>query len=188
VERIATLFIKQTNQEKEKRDKARATPSSSIHACIKKVEHDIINFNFNTAISAMMIFFNDTDWRSKINVKGEWEGEGFDQQAAEKFLILLHPFAPHLAEHCWQLLGHAESIQLQPWPGFDEKLAAGDTVTIAVQVNGKLRASLNVTRGTSDTKLQRLALNHDGVKKYLQDVKVQRVVVVKDKVVSIVTE
>ena len=183
IERIATLFSAQVNTP----DKMRTQPSSSIHACIKKVEHDIINFNFNTAISAMMIFMNSDDWRSTLKPDGTWSGDGWDQKAAENFLVLLHPFAPHLAEHCWQLLGHTKSIQVASWPTLDVVLAAGDTVTIAVQVNGKLRASLNMVRGTSDKELERLALNHEAVKKYLQDVKVQRVVVVKDKVVSIVT-
>ncbi len=153
--------------------KLRAEPVAAIHRTVKKVTEDIESFSFNTAVSAMMIFVNGDEW---------------DREAAEKFLVLLNPFAPHLAEHCWALLGHAESIQRQPWPTFDPAMLATEAVSIAVQVNGKLRATLDIRRGAPDAEVQAAALALEPVQRSLKDQKPQRVVVVQDKIVSIVTD
>ena len=149
-----------------------AETTGAIHATVKKVTQDIESFSFNTAVSAMMIFLNADTW---------------DRESAEKFAVLLNPFAPHLAEHCWQLLGHADSIQMQPWPSYDASLAAGDTVDVAVQVNGKLRATISVARGTPEAELRAQALAHPDVAKHLGDVEPARVVAVPDRVVNVVT-
>jgi len=184
IDRVATLFAVQAATP----DKTRATPSASIHRTVEKVGKDIESFSFNTAVSAMMIFLNNEDWRSKLNASSTWEGDGFDKTAAEKFLVLLNPFAPHLAEYCWQLLGHKDSIQHQPWPTFDPALAAGDTVDVAVQVNGKLRATIGVPRGTTEAELRSQALAHPDVARFVGSVEPRRMVVVVDRVVNIVTE
>ena len=184
IDRVATLFAVQAATP----DKTRATPSASIHRTVEKVGKDIESFSFNTAVSAMMIFLNNEDWRSKLNASSPWEGDGFDRVAAEQFLVLLNPFAPHLAEYCWQLLGHKDSIQRQPWPTFDPALAAGDTVDVAVQVNGKLRATIGVPRGTTEAELRSQALAHPDVARFIGGAEPSRVVVVVDRVVNIVTE
>lgn len=182
LERILVLFTTQLKQG----DKPRVNLSRLIHATIKKVEEDIMSFNFNTAVSTLMIFFNNEDWRSKLNAAGQWEGDGWDNEAAKKFLILLHPFAPHLAEYLWQAMGHKQSIQLQPWPTFDPKLVVDDQVTMAVQVNGKLRSSFTTSRDSKEEDLKAQALSLDSVKRHVDVKNIIKVVVVPGKIINIV--
>ena len=100
-----------------------------LHKTIKKVEEDITLYKFNTAISAMIILVNE----------GLPEDMEFQEEWKEKFVVMLHPFAPHMAEEIWSMMGKTESIFEVSWPEYDEFMLVDDEVTIAVQVNGKLR-------------------------------------------------
>ncbi len=104
-----------------------------LHKTIKKVSEDIEAMRFNTAISAMMVFTNHIYKVKKIS-----------KDSAKTLTILLSPFAPHMGEELWQILGSNETIAYQPWPSFDEELAKDDLITMAVSVNGKTRATLDV--------------------------------------------
>ncbi len=101
-------------------------------------------------------------------------------------MLLLSPYAPHLAEELWERLGHAPSVSQQPWPDFDPELARDDLVTIAVQVLGKMRATLEVEPGTAATELERLALAQENVQRHIEGKTVRKVIVVPDRVVNIV--
>lgn len=184
LERVEVLFTALI------KDKNRLQPITStlIHSTIKKVTDDITNFNFNTAISTLMIFFNSKDWRPKLNSEGKLESVGADMAAAEKFLLILHPFAPHLAEYLWQKLGHKQSIQLEPWPEFDPALVLDEQVTIAVQVNGKTRGSFTAPRDSKDDYLKTKALELASVKRHLDGKNIAKSVVVPNKIVSLVTD
>jgi leucyl-tRNA synthetase len=122
------------------RDAARAGPDDlerSLHRTIRKVTEDLERMAFNTAISAMMVFVNDA---TKA-------GPGLSRGQAERFLMLLNPFAPHLAEELWERLGNSQrSLSYEPWPRFDAALCGDDTVEIPVQVNGKVRARVTVPK------------------------------------------
>src|SRR2546422_7993021 len=85
-------------------------------------------------------------------------GECGGRSAMERLLVLLAPYAPHLAEELWSALGHDATIFTAPWPGYDDRIAAGGDVEIAVQVNGKLRGLINVPRGTSQDDVVKRAL------------------------------
>ncbi len=104
-----------------------------LHEAIKKVSEDIEELRFNTAISALMIFVNEANGWDKIS-----------KSVAESFIKLLSPFAPHLAEEIWALLGHSESIAYEPWPEFKEEYLKEDSITYPVQVNGKVRIDLEI--------------------------------------------
>jgi leucyl-tRNA synthetase len=146
-----------------------------LHETIHKVTLDIEGLNFNTAISQLMIFVNEF-----LNLEVKPVG------AMEIFTLLLAPFAPHIAEELWSKLGHTGTIAYEPWPLFDEGKMKRDTVELVVQVNGKVRAKLNVEPGLSEERLQELALGEPGVRRHLDGKKIERIVVVKNKLVSLV--
>ncbi len=147
----------------------------SLHRLIKKVGDDIEGMKFNTAIAAMMSFVND------------WEKEkSLSTDDLAKFLSVLSPFAPHLTQELWEKIGREGFVLDEPWPEYDESLLAEEEVTLVVQVNGKLRDTLQVPAGLSDEELERRALASRKVQKHIADKKVRKVIVVKGKLVNIV--
>ena len=129
------------------------TPASEnidklLHRTIKKVTEDIESLAFNTAISALMIFTNELAKEPK-------------KQAAvmENFLLLLSPFAPHLAEELWEKMGHRDSISLVPWPAYDPSKIEDDQIEIAVMVNGKVKSRLMIPATAGETAVEALVMN-----------------------------
>jgi leucyl-tRNA synthetase len=147
----------------------------ALHKTIKKVTEDLGVMGFNTAISALMVFVNAATGREKLPVA-----------LLEKFILLLAPFAPHMAEEVWAALGHSESIANAPWPAFDPALVKDDTVEIAVQVNGKLRDTLSIPADADNAAVQKLALASEKVQKALDGKPPKKVIVVPRKIVNIV--
>lgn len=146
-----------------------------MHRTIKKVSADIEAFKFNTAISAMMILLN------------EWTAAGGgDPQFAGDFLKLLSPFAPHLTEELWHVLGNAKSILHSSWPGYDETLTVEDTVELIVQVNGKMRDRIQVSAGLSDEDAKAKAMASQKVQAQLEGKQIAKVIVVQGRLVNIV--
>ncbi len=134
-----------------------------LHKTIKKVGEDIAELKFNTAISQMMIFVNSA------------EEKGITKAQYQTFLKVLAPFAPHMTEELWHELGNTTSIHTENWPHYDEAKLIADTITIAVQVNGKLRATIDVPAEISDDELKAGA--KESVAKWLQgDIKKEVVV------------
>jgi len=99
---------------------------------------------------------------------------------------VLSPFAPHLGEELWSRLGHADTLAYEPWPRWDPALVVEDTVTVAVQVNGKLRATLDLPRGSEQAAAQSAALADARVKRYVDGAEVRKVIYVKDKLLNLV--
>jgi leucyl-tRNA synthetase len=146
-----------------------------IHKTIKKVSEDIENMRFNTAVSALMILLN------------EFEKEGtVAQENFEILLQLLAPFAPHITEELWSMLPNKKSIHLEPWPTFDPKLLIESSVKMAVQVNGKTRAEMEVAADLDDEAIKVTALALEPVKKWLNGNVPSRIIVVKGRLVNIV--
>jgi len=151
-----------------------------LNKTIKKVGEDIEGFRFNTAISALMMFINlvsneetkSTQWISK--------------QDFEKFLIILAPFAPFIAEELWEKMGGKESVHLQAWPKYDKSLIKDETVTIAVQINGKVRDEVVAVADAEEDEVLKLAKESKKVKKYLDGKTIKKVIYVKGKLLSIV--
>ncbi len=146
----------------------------ALHATIRAVTDDIQGLRFNTAIAAMMTFVNEAS---------RWERR--PRAALEPLLLLLAPFAPHLAEELWRKLGHADSLAHEPWPACDEARLASDTMEIPVQVNGKLRGKLTVPVGTDATALEQLALADPAVAKWIEGKTVKKVIVVPGRLVNV---
>jgi len=145
-----------------------------LHKTIQKVTEDIDKMHFNTAVSAMMIFVN------KI------QETGCTKETFEKFIILLSPFAPHLAEELFSALGEKGSVAEQSWPSFDKSKVASEQIEIPVQVNGKIRDKLSVSADISEAELKKLALDSEKVQKFLEGKKPKKVIYVKGRLLSIV--
>ena len=151
--------------------------SRILHKTIKKVSADIENFRFNTAISAMMIMVNELSSQDKIS-----------KSVYENLIILLSPFAPHMAEEIWENLGHKESTLKQSWPEYDEALCKEDEIELVLQVNGKVRDKITVgAEHSSDQKhIEKLALESDKIKKFLDNKKPKKIIFVPGKLLNIV--
>ncbi len=153
------------------------------HKTIKKVTEDLTRrFHFNTAIAEIRVLFN---------ALGQFVPETEDERAAaaealEKGLLLLSPFTPHLAEELWVAMGRQGLVVQQPWPTFDEGLVVEETITMAVQVNGKLRARIQVAADADDETVKKAALEDDAVVRHTEGKTVRRIIVVKGRLVNIV--
>jgi leucyl-tRNA synthetase len=153
----------------------------ALHACIKKVTEDLDGLRFNTAISALMVFVNEAmSWETKPAV------------VLRDFLILLQPFAPHLAEELWAKLASLDSqpstpcLSFAPWPAFNPALLVEDTIEVAVQVNGKLRDVILVSAKATQPELEAAALKAEKAQPFLAGKAVKKIIVVPKKLVNIV--
>ena len=144
------------------------------HRLIKKVTGDIEKFDMNTAIAAMMEFLNA---RKK----------GLSQKDTEALTLLLAPFAPHLSEEIWQeVLKREGSVHAQPWPEYDETVTKEETVTIAVQVNGKLRGTVAAAQGSTEAEVVVLANSVANVVRALEGKEIKKTIFVPDKIVNFI--
>jgi leucyl-tRNA synthetase len=162
---------------------AAAPPTAALnkrmHQTIKKVTEDIDGLRFNTAISQLMIFVGD--------MGDELEKTGATPRtAAETLVKLLAPFAPHIAEEMWEILGHASGIAYEPWPAWDEAQTVEDTVNVVFQTNGKVRVEHPAPKGTSKADLEAMARAHPKFKSYLDGADIVKVITVPDKLVNFV--
>ena len=144
-----------------------------LHYTIKKVTEDIEALRFNTAISQMMIFTNEMT-----------KAQQRPRSVIEPFVLLLSPFAPHVAEELWGTLGHQPSVSQQPWPIFDPALTVSERMTIPIQVNGRLRAKLDVAVDTSRDGIERLA--RAAAAEWLHDKEPKKVIYVEKKLLNFV--
>ena len=148
---------------------------TKLHQTIKKVGSDVDGLQYNTAIAAMMEYVNEV--RSAGCT---------DRRAVEPLVIMLAPFAPHLAEELWQVLGHTTTVFDAGWPKHDDALAAMGDVEIVVQVNGKVRGRLSVARGVSQRDVESRAFADESVKKFLEGKAPKKVVYVQDRLLNVV--
>ncbi len=146
-----------------------------LHHTIKKVGEDTEALAFNTAISQMMIFVNEVTAQ-----------ENRPRKLLEPFVLVLAPYAPHLAEELWEKLGHKQSLAHEPWPKYNATLLVESTVTVILQVNGKLRDRVDVVAGAPQAELEKIALANDRVKALLAGKQVRKVIVVPGKLVNVV--
>ena len=146
-----------------------------LHRTIAKVTRDLETMSFNTAISAMMILLNDLSPRNPR-----------PKAVVETFVLLLSPFAPHLAEELWSRLGHADSLAYAPWPSFDPAMLVDDTVELPVCINGKVKERIEVPQGADAAVVEAVVRGHERVIKLLGDKPIKKVVYVPGKMVNLV--
>ena len=148
-----------------------------MHQTVIKVTNDIENMSFNTAISQLMIFNNEMMKMDKRY-----------REPCETFVKLLHPFAPHIAEEMWSILGHNESLTNVAWPEADHSKAVENTVEVVFQVNGKVRAKASVAKDMDKAALEKLAMENDRMKEFMNGKTVVKSIVVPGKLVNIVVK
>jgi leucyl-tRNA synthetase len=146
-----------------------------LHRTIRKVTADTEALQYNTAIAAMMEYVNEL----------REQGAG-SRELVKPLVIMLAPYAPHLAEELWELMGQTESVFQAPWPSFDERLASAGDVEIAVQVNGKLRSRLVVPRGMAEKEVVARVLADEAVKRFVDGNPLKKVIFVQDRLVNLV--
>jgi leucyl-tRNA synthetase len=147
-----------------------------LHKTIRKVSEDIPKLNYNTAIAAMMEY---------LNVVRTGERQALVTEV-EPLVQLVAPFAPHIAEELWERLGHKNSVFDSNWPAFDAKLAADDVITVAVQVNGKTRGTIQVAPDVSQDDAMAAAMKDESISRFATG-NVARVIYVRGRLLNIVT-
>ena len=147
------------------------------HQTVKKVSDDFENLGFNTAISQMMIFINAV-----------YKEDIFPKEYAEGFVKLLNPVAPHIGEELWEMLGHNNTIAFEAWPKYDESKIVEDEKEIAVQVNGKVRATIKIAVDESEESIKEKALEEENVKRHTEGKEIVKMIVIKGKIVNIVVK
>ena len=146
-----------------------------LHKTIKKVEEDINKFSFNTAISQFMIALNELG-KLKTN----------KQKILSPLVVLLSPFAPHLAEELWEELGHDKSISFEPYPTYDERYLKENTKTYPIMLNGKMRHKMDLSTSMSKDEIEESVLSDEKVKNLLEGKTLKKVIVVPGKIVNLV--
>jgi leucyl-tRNA synthetase len=162
----------------------------TIHETIARVTEDIErDFHFNTAISAIMELVNalyafESASRDRMPAG---ERAALLREAVETVLLLLGPFSPHVTEELWEHLGHTRSLFKEPWPTADPAALTRREVTVVLQVDGKVRSRLTLEVDAAEDRVQGLALADEKVRPWLRDRQVERVVVVPNRLVNVVT-
>ena len=153
----------------------------ALHKTIKKVTQDFENFRFNTAVSALMELTNLLQKeRSRLIGSAQW------RDSIESLLLMMAPLTPYITEELWHRRGNEDSIHRQAWPLFDPELAAESVIKIVVQVNGRLRETIVLPKGTSEESVEEAARDAESVRKYLSGKQVAKVVFVPDRLINFV--
>ncbi len=156
-----------------------------IHQTVRKVTDDVDKrFRFNTAIAAMMELVNDL-YRAKETARTSEEFSVI-REAVESLLVMLSPFVPHITQELWEILGNKEVLFNVPWPDYDAGWAEEQEVTIAVQVNGKLRSTITVSKDTEQPDVEAKAMSEPNVKRFLEGATLKKVIYVPNKILNII--
>ena len=156
-------------------DKATPEELKSLHKLIKKVTSDIEVFSYNTSISAFMICVNELT-SSKCSKR----------EILEQLLVVIAPFAPHVAEELWETLGHTTTICDASWPAYNEEYLKEDTVNYTISFNGKARFNLQFAADATNEEIEKVVLADENSKKYIADKTVKKIIIVPKKIVNIV--
>ena len=183
--RIWKLFLDYSNNDiTHEADKLKKENESSllksINIAIKEISNDIKNNQFNTAISELMKFYNSIS--SNLN----HVNKDLRREALMKFCILLAPFAPHISDEIWHLIGNSKSVHLEQWPVFDEDALKENSYELVIQINGKVRDKINVEINISDDEIKEKTLIRPNVKKWIDNKTIRKIIIVKGRIINIV--
>ncbi|HEX5939084.1 MAG TPA: class I tRNA ligase family protein, partial [Dehalococcoidia bacterium] len=155
------------------------------HRMIRRVSEDMEDFGFNTMLARLMEY---TTFLGRLRDSGQPVDRGAWKEARENLMLVLAPILPHMSEELWERTGHLYSVHQQKWPSFDAELAADETVTLVVQVNGKLRERLEVPADITEDNARSLALGSARVAESIDGAEVARVIYVPGRLVNVVTK
>ncbi len=178
LDRVWRLFVTPEHTLTEKVDEVNDGKLDKVyHETVKKVTEDYEKLSFNTAIAQMMIFINES-----------YKATSIPREYVEGFVKLLNPIAPHLTEEIWSVLGHEGTISYEAWPTYDEAKLISDTMTIIAQVNGKLRARIEVAANISKEEMLEVAMAHENVQNFITGKEIVKTIAVPKKLVNIVVK
>ena len=183
--RIWKLFLDYTNNDisheaNKLKQENESSLLKSINIAIKEISNDIKNNQFNTAISELMKFYNSIS--SNLN----HVNKDLRREALMKFCILLAPFAPHISDEIWHLIGNSKSVHLEQWPVFDEDALKENSYELVIQINGKVRDKINVEINISDDEIKEKTLIRPNVKKWIDNKTIRKIIIVKGRIINIV--
>ena len=183
--RIWKLFLDYTNTDisheaNKLKQENESSLLKSINIAIKEISNDIKNNQFNTAISELMKFYNSIS--SNLN----HVNKDLRREALMKFCILLAPFAPHISDEIWHLIGNSKSVHLEKWPVFDEDALKENSYELVIQINGKVRDKINVEINISDDEIKEKTLIRPNVKKWIDNKTIRKIIIVKGRIINIV--
>ena len=183
--RIWKLFLDYTNNDisheaNKLKQENESSLLKSINIAIKEISNDIKNNQFNTAISELMKFYNSIS--SNLN----HVNKDLRREALMKFCILLAPFAPHISDEIWHLIGNSKSVHLEKWPVFDEDALKENSYELVIQINGKVRDKINVEINISDDEIKEKTLIRPNVKKWIDNKTIRKIIIVKGRIINIV--
>jgi leucyl-tRNA synthetase len=181
VRRVWALFTEKPSGGTASEDTLRSL-RRKLHQTLKRVTHDFETFEFNTIVSSLMELLNELYKARDAGAFGtsEW------REAADIYLRMMAPVIPHVAEELWSLHGKPYSIHVQNWPEVDPEAIIEETITLAIQLNGKLRDRVIVPVGTSEEEIKAAALATEGVQRHLEGRSPKKVIVVPGRLVNIV--
>ncbi len=177
--RVWRLFITESSELNPKIQKRKPSQDEEkrVHQAIKKVTEDIEGIRLNTAISALMIFVNET-----------LKDSDYSQEIMEKFVLLIAPFAPHMAEELWNRLGHSKTLAWEPWPVFDESKLAEDEIEIPVMIQGKVRARIKVAKTLGAGEIESMIQKDSRMEEWLAGKNLQKIIAVPGRVINLVVK
>lgn len=176
LDRIWRLFMNDDGSVSEKLTAAENEKLDKVyHETVKKVTEDYNNLHFNTAISQMMVFINEA-----------YKADTIPQSYAEGFVKMLTPVAPHIGEELWEKIGNKETITYTAWPTFDESKLVEDEIEVVLQVMGKVRSKINVSKDITKEELEKIALADEKLQEWLEGKTIRKVIVVPGKLVNVV--
>ena len=145
------------------------------HQTVKKVTEDFESLGFNTAIAQMMVFVNEV-----------YKNGSCPKEYAEGFIKMMSCITPHVGEELWQLMGHNDTIAYESWPSYDEDKCKDEEVTIAIQINGKLRSTMTMPAESTDEDIVSAAKEDEKVRRALESGQIRKSIVVKNKLVNLI--
>lgn len=179
---VSQEYLHDTHEATDRELETRLTIAT--HKTIKKVTEDLYTLGFNTAIAALMEFVNEL-YKIKVDLPANRKNAAWSE-AISALAQLLAPFAPHIAEELWAEMGHDDSVHVDHWPTWDEKYLVADTMTIVVQVNGKVRANIEVPTDSSEEEVTKAALENERIIEHVGIEEPTKVVYVPGRLVNIV--
>ena len=175
LKKLWRLFYDEMKGQVWKEEKASAEELKILHRTIKKIEEDTERFSFNTAVSTFMICVNDLN-----------DQKCHKKEVLEQLLVLLTPYAPHIAEELWHLLGNAGSVLDAAYPVFDVKHVTESSKEYPVSINGKVRTNINIAIDAAQPEVEQLVLANETVQKWLEGKSPKKIIYVKNKMVNVV--
>ena len=176
LDRIWRLLVNEDDTLTDKLTDETGGPLEKVYnQTVKKVTEDFEGMRNNTAISQLMVFINES-----------YKADKLPKEYIEGFLLLISPITPHLAEELWWKLGHTDTIAYAEWPTFDETKLSDDTVEVAVQINGKIRAKITVEKECSKEELEQAALENEDVKQWMEGKELKKIIAIPGRLVNIV--